>query len=138
MTKINNIEYNVTLGGIKVRIFKTSFFNKWQTKKSELSDDALVIAIKELEKGLFEANLGGNLYKKRVAMPGSGKRGSYRVIVAQKIKDNAWIYVYGFNKSDINNINKEDLEELKELANDLFSISIDKLARILIEVKDEK
>lgn len=71
-------------------------------------------------------------------MPGRGKRGSYRVIIAHKSKDNSWIYVYGFSKSELSNINNDDLEELKELAKDLFSISIDKLASILIEVKNEK
>ena len=128
----------MVLGGTTMKIFKTKFFNKWQTKESELNDNSLVNAIKELKDGLFEANLGGNLYKKRIAMPGKGKRGSYRVIIAYKSKDYSWIFVYGFSKSEHSNINNDDLEELKELAKDLFGISIDKLANILIEIKNEK
>ena len=130
--------YNVTLGGTTMRVFKTQFFNKWQNKESELSNDSLITAIEELEKGLFEANLGGNLYKKRVAMPNKGKRGAYRVIIAHKTKDNSWVYIYGFSKSELSNIGNDDLEELKKLSKDLFSIPIDKLANILIEVKNEK
>jgi hypothetical protein len=121
-----------------MKVFKTRFFNKWQNKESELDDKSLISAIEELEKGLFEANLGWNLYTKRVARPGKGKRGSYRVIIAHKSRDSSWIFVYGFSKSELSNVNDDDLEELKELANDLFSISIDKLASVLIEVKNEK
>ncbi len=121
-----------------MRIFKTKFFNKWQNKESQLDDKTLINAINQLEDGLFEANLGGNLYKKRVSMPGKGKRGSYRVIIAHKSKDSSWFLVYGFSKSEHSNIDNDDLEELKELAKDLFNIHIDKLTNILIEIKNEK
>jgi hypothetical protein len=119
-------------------IFKTKYFNKWQSKESELDDNSLIKAIEELDRGLFEANLGGGLFKKRVAMPGKGKSGGYRVIIAHKSKDQSWIFLYGFSKSEISNINSDDLSDLKELANDLFSISMAKLAKVLIEVKNEK
>ena len=55
--------YNIPLGGNLMRIFKTKFFNKWQNKESKLDNQALINAIKEIESGLVEANLGGNLYK---------------------------------------------------------------------------
>ena len=121
-----------------MKIFKTKFFNRWQNKDSKLNDRSLINAVHELEKGLFEANLGGSLYKKRVAMPGKGKRGSYRVIIAHRLKDCSWIFLYGFSKSEYSNIDNDDLDELKELAKDLFGIPIDKLPIVLIEVKNEK
>ncbi|HEX4045911.1 MAG TPA: type II toxin-antitoxin system RelE/ParE family toxin [Gammaproteobacteria bacterium] len=34
-------------------------------------------AIQQINTGLFEANLGGWLYKKRIARKGQGKRSSY-------------------------------------------------------------
>ena len=71
-------------------------------------------------------------------MPSSGKRGSYRVIIAHKSGTGCWIFVYGFSKSEHSNIGHDDLLELKELAKDLLSIPIDKLSNILIEIKNEK
>lgn len=49
-----------------VRIYKTRYFSRW-TSKERLSDSSLIEAIVELEGGLVEANLGGGIYKKRVA-----------------------------------------------------------------------
>lgn len=54
------------------KVYKTKFFNKWQRKSSELSDADLILAIDEMLKGLFEANLGGNLYKKGFLRQGLG------------------------------------------------------------------
>ncbi|NQZ08237.1 MAG: type II toxin-antitoxin system RelE/ParE family toxin [Algicola sp.] len=64
-----------------MKIFKTHWFNKW-AKKENLPDNALIVAVMEIERGLVDANLGGHVVKKRVAMPGRGKRGSMRTIVA--------------------------------------------------------
>ncbi len=47
----------------KKRIFKTKTFSKW-FNKSDLSNTDLLEAVKEIEKGLYEADLGGNVYKK--------------------------------------------------------------------------
>ena len=57
----------------KKRIFKTKAFSKW-FNKSDLSDTDLLEAVKEIEKGLYEADLGGNVYKKRVAIGVIGGR----------------------------------------------------------------
>ncbi|HFK2920861.1 TPA: type II toxin-antitoxin system RelE/ParE family toxin [Stenotrophomonas maltophilia] len=38
-----------------------------------------------MRQGLIDADIGGGLLKKRVALPGRGKRGSARVIVATKV-----------------------------------------------------
>ena len=119
-----------------MKIYKTKFFSKWQKKSSELDDDALVQAIEELSNGLFEANLGGNIYKKRVAKKGFGKRSSYRTIIATKFAE-VWIFIYGFSKNELDNISQEDLDSLKELANDLLSIPSDKLSKV-VEVIYEK
>jgi hypothetical protein len=84
---------------------------------------------------VIEANFGGNLYKKRVAMPGKGKSGSYRVILVGKLSQNLWIYIYGFEKSERSNINNVELDYLKDLAVDLLKIPEQKRIEILIEVK---
>ena len=47
--------------------------------------------------GLVDADLGGSLFKKRIPVPGRGKRGSARVIVATKRTDR-WFFLYGFER----------------------------------------
>ena len=93
--------------------------------------------------GLYEADLGGGLVKKRVARTGQGKSGGFRTLVATNRGDR-WIFVFGFSKSDRGNINKQEEEALKKLSNHLLSLSVEDLAMAqrndeLIEVLcDEK
>ena len=56
------------------RVFKTRQFAKWM-RKTDLTDDALCLAVSEMVSGLVDADLGGDVLKKRVALPGRGKRG---------------------------------------------------------------
>ena len=83
-----------------MRVFKTRWFHRW-ARKERLSDEALVSAVGEMEQGLIDADLGGNVYKKRVAFPGRGKSGSTRTIVAYRVEDKAF-YMYGFAKNKRN------------------------------------
>jgi hypothetical protein len=52
-----------------MRIFKHISFNQW-AKSEGLTNSILKGAVEEMEKGLYEGNLGSGLYKKRVALPG--------------------------------------------------------------------
>jgi hypothetical protein len=79
------------------RVFKTKTFSRWARKS--LPDSALCKAAREIELGLFEADLGGGLCKKRVALPGQGKSGSSRTLVAKKHKE-AIFFLAGREKSD--------------------------------------
>ena len=45
--------------------------------------------------GLIDANLGGHLVKKRVALRGRGKRAGARTIVATKFEER-WVFLFGF------------------------------------------
>ena len=45
------------------------------------ANSILLKAAKEIDQGLVDASLGGNLVKKRVARKGEGKRGGFRTIV---------------------------------------------------------
>lgn len=54
------------------RILKTRTFNRW-LRKTLLSNTALLKAIAEMERGLVDADLGCNVYKKRVACQGGAK-----------------------------------------------------------------
>jgi hypothetical protein len=52
-------------------IFKTRHFARW-ARKSGLSDSLLKMAVLEMQRGLLEADLGGGIVKKRIALPGRG------------------------------------------------------------------
>ena len=90
-------------------------------KKTGVSDLALVEAVGELARGLHDGDLGGGVFKKRIALPGNGKRGSLRTILATKAGAR-WFYLFGFKKSDRSNINEQELDALKALAEDLFTL----------------
>ena len=96
------------------RILKTRPFNRW-LRKTLLNDNALLKAISEMERGLVDADLGGNIYKKRVALPGRGKSGSTRTLIATNREDR-WIFLFGFEKNDRENITQAELTYLQGAA----------------------
>jgi len=88
---------------------------------------------------LFDADLGGGLFKKRIARSGQGKSGGYRTLVATN-KGNRWVFVYGFPKNERSNIDRDEEEALKKLAAQLLSLTAQavtqaKQAGELIEVE---
>jgi len=89
-------------------------------RKTELSDKALCKAVTEMDQGLIDADLGGGVVKKRVALPGHGKRGSIRTLVATRRGD-YWFFLYGFEKNERSNISNEELEGLQEIAQQLLA-----------------
>ena len=109
------------------RVFKTRAFNKW-LRKTDLSDQALCKAVIEMAQGLIDADLGGGIVKKRVALPGRGKRGSTRTLVATN-KGNRWFFVFGFEKNERANIGAKELEALQNLAGDLLKLSLVELKK---------
>ncbi len=123
-----------------MRIFKTRTFARWMRKEG-LNDAGLVTAVEELEVGQFDADLGGKVYKKRIALPGRGKRRSVRTLIAYQDGDRAF-FVYGFAKNVRGNIDANELAAMKMMAKALLEKSGVKLkkdleARILIEVRND-
>ena len=107
------------------RILKTRTFNRW-LRKTLLTDSALLKAIDEMEQGLVDADLGGDVYKKRVALPGRGKRGSTRTLIATN-RESRWIFMFGFEKNDRENITQAELAYLQEVAQIFLGYSSDEL-----------
>ena len=101
------------------RVFKTRYFSRWM-RKTELTDRALCSAVAEMAQGLIDADLGGGVVKKRVGLAGRGKRGGARTLVATN-KGNRWFFVYGFEKNDRANITDDELEALKDIAEELLA-----------------
>jgi hypothetical protein len=114
------------------RVFKTRYFIRWM-RKTELTDQALCQAVNEMESGLIDADLGGGVVKKRVPLPGRGKSGSTRTLVATN-KSSRWFYVFGFEKNVQANVNTKELEALQAVARDLLKLTS---AQLDIQVKHE-
>ncbi|MDP7549000.1 MAG: type II toxin-antitoxin system RelE/ParE family toxin [Alphaproteobacteria bacterium] len=125
-----------------MRIFKTRIFNKY-ARKQNITDDELCQAAAEIENGLVDANYGGNLFKKRVARKGEGKSGGHRTILAY-VKGDKVFFMYGFEKSGKDNIEKDEERGYKRLAKKYIALNDAQLAlatdrAVLFEVKyDEK
>ena len=104
----------------RVQIYKTKWFHRWATREG-LTDTALQAAVTEMVNGLADA-LGGHVYKKRISLPGRGKRGGARTLIAFRRGDRA-IYLYGYPKNERANISDRELEALRLLAAQLLSYS---------------
>jgi hypothetical protein len=121
-----------------MRVLKNKPFSQW-AKKLKISDTTLLTAIIEMTNGLYEANLGGHIYKKRLPLGHKGKSGGARTIIAFKVGDKA-IFVYGFSKGEKSNISKKEEDGLKDLAKVYFGYDEDQIKKaiknkILIEVQ---
>ena len=114
-------------------IYKTKVFDRWANEQG-LTDQSLCQAVKEMNAGLIDADLGGGLYKKRVARTGQGKSGGFRTLVATN-KGDRWIFVFGFAKNERDNINKKEQESLKVLANQLLALPKQDLLRMQSKFK---
>lgn len=102
-------------------IYKTKWFARW-SRKNGLSDSSICAAVSEMTNGLYDANLGGGLYKKRIAKQGHGKSGGFRTLLASNL-GNRWFFMYGFEKNQRSNIDKDEEDALKLLAEKLLALS---------------
>ncbi|MDD2865100.1 MAG: type II toxin-antitoxin system RelE/ParE family toxin, partial [Methylococcales bacterium] len=81
----------------------------------ELTDELLLNAVFEMQNGLIDADLGGGVVKKRIALAGRGKSGSTRTLLATN-KNDRWFFIFGFEKNERENINAKELKFLKRFA----------------------
>jgi hypothetical protein len=103
-------------------VYATRWFVRW-AKKQRLSAESLCLAAAEMANGLYDAELGAGLVKKRVARPGQGKRGGFRTLVATNKRDR-WVFLFGFAKNERDNIDQDEEEALKRLASHLLSLTV--------------
>lgn len=104
-----------------VLILKNKAFQKWAIGCGLLNETLLEV-IHEIEAGLYDANLGGYLFKKRIAIHGRGKSSGLRTIIAFKKEDRA-VFLYGFAKSDKSNLTAKEESALKLLAKTYFELT---------------
>lgn len=121
-----------------MKIYKNVWFEKFVSKQ-KIANAALKKAIEDAEKGTIDADLGGNVIKQRIARPKQGKSCGYRTIILFKKGEKAF-FVYGFAKSDLDNIDESDVKDFKALSKELFKLSDEEIEKavkdkILTEVK---
>ena len=97
-----------------MRIFKTKWLARF-ARREGIDDQSLRAAIERAEQGLIDADLGGGLIKQRVARPGRGRSGGYRMIVGYRVKNRA-VFLLGFAKNERENIEDNELLSLREAA----------------------
>jgi len=113
------------------RMFKTKTFTRW-SRKAGISDEVLCTAVDEMTQGLIDADLGGRVYKKRVPVPGRGKRGGARTIIGSNLEDR-WFFLYGFEKKDRTTVDTRALAALQAIAGALLALDAKLLEKAVVE-----
>jgi hypothetical protein len=124
-----------------VRVFKNTWFIRFARKES-ITNAELWDIVNQLEVGQADADLGGGVYKQRIARAGEGKSGGYRVIVFFRHRERTF-FTGGFAKSDMANISQKTLAKAKKQAATLFSMTDDQMqaalkAGIFEEIEEDR
>ena len=113
-----------------MRIFKTKALAKF-TRQHSVGDDSLVDAVKRALRGLVDADLGGQIIKQRVARPGQGKRGGFRMLIG--IRSDRAIFLFAFAKNERENIDRAELMTLREIVASFLNADDKTIARAVTE-----
>lgn len=112
-----------------MRLFKTKWFCRY-AQGERINDSMLWEAIRRAERGIIDANLGGYVIKQRVGKDGQSRKG-YRVVIAFKTQKRA-IFMFGFAKSDRDNIDEDELKSLKEMASSWLNANEEQIDKSLL------
>lgn len=102
-------------------VFQTKEFARF-ARKAGLKAEALLQAAEDVAAGNFDADLGGGVFKQRVAREGGGKSGGFRTLLLFKAGRHTF-FVYGFAKKERENIGPKELRALKRLADEMLNFS---------------
>jgi hypothetical protein len=114
-----------------MRVFKTKDFARL-ARQERIGDGQLIEAVKRAGRGLIDAELGAGLIKQRVARPGQGRRGGYRVLLAFHAKARS-VFVYAFAKSALDNIAPDALRYWREVAAAFLRLDDARIARLIAD-----
>ncbi|MES2307987.1 MAG: type II toxin-antitoxin system RelE/ParE family toxin [Verrucomicrobiota bacterium] len=117
----------------KLRVFKTKWFHRF-SKKESISDEKIDQTIRDILQGKIDGDYRGGLVKQRLARDNQGKSGGYRIIVLFQVKHRMF-FVFGFAKSDRENITSMEEEGFRKLASYYFPLS-DKELEMLISTDE--
>ena len=110
----------VGVRGGGLRTFKTKPFARFADREG-IADEALCDAIRRVEQGLIDADLGGGVLKERIARQGQGRSGGYRTIVLFRRGKHSF-FVYGFAKSSRDNLRRDELKAFRMLADEMLAM----------------
>ena len=108
-----------------MEVYKTKWFRRF-ARREKITDAMLCDAVARAERGQVDADLGGGVIKQRMARKGQGRSGGYRSLIVYRIDDRA-IFVFGFAKSDQDNLEPDELADLKTAAKLLLGYDADDL-----------
>ncbi len=114
-----------------MRIFKTKWFARF-ARRERISDSSLCEAVQRARRGLVDADLGGSVIKQRIARPGQGRSGGYRVLIAYRPEARA-VFLYGFAKSERDNVDDEELETARDIARAWLEANTSQIGRAIAE-----
>lgn len=114
-----------------MRVFKTKGLIRF-ARRERITDAVLWESIERAERGTIDADLGGGLIKQRLARPGQGRSGGYRVIVAYRVKGRA-VFLYGFAKNELDNISPDQLQTFRAIGANWLSASATTIRQALDE-----
>ena len=80
-----------------------------------------------MSRGLIDADLGGLLYKKRVARPGQGKSGGFRTVLSARFGER-YVFLHGFAKSEKGNITADEKRVLQFVGKVLLALGAEEIA----------
>jgi hypothetical protein len=112
-----------------VRLFATKEFARFQ-RKAKLSDPQLVEAAERIRNGRWDADLGGGIFKQRIARQGGGKSGGFRTILCFKRGSHVF-FIHGFAKNEKQNVSGRELQALQRLAKILLGLTPEEIERSL-------
>ena len=114
-----------------MRLFRTKAFARF-ARQQRISDAALREVVRRAERGLSDAQLGGGVIKQRVARPGQGRSGGYRVLMAYRPGTLA-VFLHGFAKNERDNVDDDELATLRDIARGWLQADAPALARAVAD-----
>ena len=108
-------------------VYKTKEFSRF-ARKAELGNAEMIEAAKAVASGQWDADLGGGVFKQRIAREGGGKSGGFRTIILFKVGGHSF-FVHGFAKNEKANITPKELKALKKLAATFLGLGAEALAK---------
>jgi hypothetical protein len=108
-------------------VYKTKEFSRF-ARKADLGNGALLEAARAVASGRWDADLGGGVFKQRIAREGGGKSGGFRTIILFKVGGHSF-FVHGFAKNAKANVTPNELKALKALASTFLGLDAEALAK---------
>jgi len=103
-------------------VYKTKEFSRF-ARKADLKSADLLDAAQAVASGQWDADLGGGVFKQRIARDGGGKSGGFRTIILFKVGGHSF-FVHGFAKNEKANISPKELKALKALAATFLALDL--------------